>query len=89
LRQVVNTITIREKLPAVALDRDACHAFDRRPPLEQMANLWLTRSSVVTMYDCGHDTDAAGSVYDAVFRLQGYVWIRSPAPLLKGELAHL
>jgi hypothetical protein len=71
--------------PPITPDQDACNAFDRRPPLEAMASLWLTRSSVVTVYDCGHSTVGSTSVYDAVFRLQSYVWIRSPAPVLKDE----
>jgi hypothetical protein len=70
-------------MPAVTLDTDACAAFDRRPPLEAMASLWLNRSGVVTVYDCGHDSAKAGEVYDAVFRLQDYVWIRSPGPVIR------
>lgn len=79
-------VTVQVQLPAIGLDVDACAAFDRRPPLEAMTRLWLRRSNVVTVYDCGHDTRATGSVYDAVFRLQSYVWIRSPAPVLKDDL---
>jgi len=76
------TLTLDIILPSMPLDEDACSAFDRRPPLEAMASLWLNRASVVTVYDCGHDERANGAVYDAVFRLQNYVWIRSPSPLL-------
>lgn len=79
---------VKGALPAVITDVDACNAFDRRPPLEAMSALWLDRESVVTVYDCGHSTDASGSVYDAVFRLQQYVWIRSPAPVLKDDLLY-
>lgn len=77
--------TILVALPAVTPDEEACSAFDRRPPLEAMASQWLTRSNVVTVYDCGSQTDANGSVYDAVFRLNSYVWIRSPAPVLRDD----
>ena len=77
--------TIQIALPALSPDEDACSAFDRRPPLEAMASLWLSRSNVVTVYDCGSQTGANGSVYDAVFRLHSYVWIRSPAPVLKDD----
>lgn len=79
----LSTVTIDEVIPPVALDEDACNAFDRRPPLEAMGLLWLGRSSVVTVYDCGHEGDADHAVYDAVFRTSEYVWIRSPAPVLR------
>lgn len=69
----------------VAPDEEAQSAFDRRPPLEAMSLLWLKRSGVVTVYDLGHDATACGSVYEAVFRINEYVIIRSPAPVLRGE----
>lgn len=79
----LSTVTIEGEIPAVTPDLEACNAFDRRPPLEAMGMLWLNRSGVVTVYDCGHDGDAEHAVYDAVFRSDNYVWIRSPAPLLR------
>lgn len=81
----LSTMGADGSLAPVALDEDACNAFDRRPPLEAMATLWLTRSSVVTVYDLGHDGDEQHGVYDAVFRLHGYVWIRSRGPVLRDD----
>ena len=54
-----------------------------------MATLWLLRSNVVTVYDCGQGTAEGEQVYDAVFRLKDYVWIRSPGPVLRDELLDL
>lgn len=79
------TVTVGGGPPAVAVDEDACSAFDRRPPLELMGTLWLPRASVVTVYDLGREGDDDHAVYDAVFRLQGYVWIRSPGPVLRDD----
>lgn len=83
LPERILAVTKNGQPPRVALDEDACNAFDRRPPLESMGALWLTRSGVVTVYDCGHDGDHEHAVYDAVFRLHDYVWIRSPGPVLR------